>query len=289
MAKMAEPTSHAFESQRLRLHYVDWGNHDAPPLLLVHGNRDHCRSWDWVAEELRGRWHVIALDLRGHGDSQWSPEGNYAATAHVFDLAHLIEDRKLAPVSIIAHSLGAAIVLRYAGVFPEKLTKIVAIEGLGPKSAKAAANTSTPSRVRNWIEAKAVALARPARYFGSVAEANARVRELHPRLTQEQVAHLAAHAVRANSDGTVSWKFDPLVRVTLPFDMPRGDADGIWANISCPVQLVYGEGSHWAANPLESGAVNHFKDARVTAVPNAGHWLHHEQFGAFMGTCRSFL
>src|SRR5258706_15243912 len=66
---MPSPTSHTYISQRLRLHYLDWGNPDAPPLVLVHGGRDHARSWDWVVERLRDRWHIIAPDLRGHGDS----------------------------------------------------------------------------------------------------------------------------------------------------------------------------------------------------------------------------
>ena len=66
--------AHLF-SQRLRLHYVDWGNVDAPLLVLVHGGRDHCRNWDWLAEELRRDWHIIAPDLRGHGDSEWSRMG----------------------------------------------------------------------------------------------------------------------------------------------------------------------------------------------------------------------
>src|SRR3546814_20636320 len=67
-------TSRTYVSQRLRLHYVDWGNPDAPPLLLLHGGRDHCRNWDWVAQELRSDFHIIAPDLRGHGDSQWRSE-----------------------------------------------------------------------------------------------------------------------------------------------------------------------------------------------------------------------
>ena len=71
------PITNSFISQRLRLNYVDWGNPDAPPLLLVHGGRDHARSWDWVAEELRNDWHIIAPDLRGHGDSACSPAGSY--------------------------------------------------------------------------------------------------------------------------------------------------------------------------------------------------------------------
>ena len=66
MPTPAGPTSGTFFSQRLRLHYVDWGNAKAPPLLLVHGGRDHCRNWDFVAERLADRYHVIAPDLRGH-------------------------------------------------------------------------------------------------------------------------------------------------------------------------------------------------------------------------------
>ena len=75
---VGQPTSHYFISQRLRLHYVDWGNPTAPPLLLLHGGRDHCRNWDWVAQRLRDRWHVVAPDLRGHGDGAWSPDGDYS-------------------------------------------------------------------------------------------------------------------------------------------------------------------------------------------------------------------
>src|ERR1700745_2464958 len=77
------PTSRIYFSQLCRLHYVDWGNPDAPPLLLVHGGRDHCRNWDWVADALRRDWHVLAPDLRGHGDSQWSPDGNYSIAGYV--------------------------------------------------------------------------------------------------------------------------------------------------------------------------------------------------------------
>src|ERR1043166_8418994 len=73
------PTSRVYFSQRLRLHYVDWGNPTAPPLLLVHGGRDHCRNWDWLAAALRKDWHILAPDLRGHGDSQGSPDGRYAS------------------------------------------------------------------------------------------------------------------------------------------------------------------------------------------------------------------
>ena len=125
------PSSHNYFSQRLKLHYVDWGNPMAPPLLLVHGGRDHCRSWDWVAESLCDRYHIIAPDLRGHGDSQWLVGGSYVLPDYVYDITQLVHQANLAPVSIISHSLGGMICLQYAGLFPDNVRQIVAIEGLG--------------------------------------------------------------------------------------------------------------------------------------------------------------
>ena len=148
------PITNSFISQRLRLNYVDWGNPDAPPLLLVHGGRDHARSWDWVAEELRQDWHIIAPDLRGHGDSAWSPDGSYEMSTFVYDLAQLIHQLNLAPVSIIAHSMGGNIATRYAGIYPENVRKMVNIEGLGmsPKMQAERDAIGIQKRFRQWIE-----------------------------------------------------------------------------------------------------------------------------------------
>ena len=129
---MEGPTSHIYFSQRLRLHYVDWGNEDAPPMLLVHGGRDHCRNWDWVAERLRDSYHIIAPDLRGHGDSQWVIGGGYNQIDYVYDIAQLLNQKNMTPVTIIGHSLGGSISLLYSGLFPKTVAKLVSIEGMGP-------------------------------------------------------------------------------------------------------------------------------------------------------------
>src|SRR5262249_13546135 len=88
--QMYGPTSHLYFSQRLRLHYVDWGNEGAPNLLLIHGGRDHCRNWDWVAERLRDRFHIVAPDLRGHGDSDWTTGSSYNEINYIYDVAQLV-------------------------------------------------------------------------------------------------------------------------------------------------------------------------------------------------------
>ena len=114
------PTSHYFYSQRLKLHYVDWGNPQEPLAVLIHGGRDHCRNWDWVALDLRLHFHLVAPDLRGHGDSDWAIGGNYAMVDYVLDVAQLMGAIAREPVTLIGHSLGAAIALQYTGTFPER-------------------------------------------------------------------------------------------------------------------------------------------------------------------------
>ncbi len=284
------PTSNSFISQRLKLHYADWGNDEAPPLLLVHGGRDHCRSWDWVAEKLRDRYHIIAPDLRGHGDSAWSPDGNYEMGAFVYDLAQLIHQLDLAPVTIVSHSMGGNISTRYAGLFPDKVKKLVSIEGLGPSPAVQEERNKTPfdERMRQWIEDKRQAAGRQPKRYATLDDALARMAAENAYLTPDQARHLTIHGINRNEDGSWSWKFDNYLNIWTIFDMPQAELHKLWANISCPTLLLYGADS-WASNPEKDGRMEHFNNARVIEFENAGHWLHHDQFDRFMSTLDVFL
>lgn len=284
------PTSRIYFSQRLRLHYVDWGNPGAPPLLLVHGGRDHCRNWDWVASRLRRDWHVIAPDLRGHGDSQWSPDGNYSMAGYVYDLAQLIHQQHLAPVTIVAHSLGGNISLRYTGIYPQNVRKLVAIEGLGPSPRLQAERAAKPMsvRMREWIEEQRGLAARLPRRYATIEDAFKRMQEENKHLSPEQARHLTQHGVNQNEDGTYSWKFDNYVRAWPPYDMTDTQIEELWGNISCPTLLIYGKES-WASNPQEDGRIRHFRNARVISFDRAGHWVHHDRLDDFVDTLRDFL
>ena len=189
------PTSHFFVSQRLRLHYVDWGNPDKPLLLLVHGGRDHCRNWDATALALRDDWHVVAPDLRGHGDSAWSPDGNYDMLSFVYDLAQLIEHLGAPTVTIVAHSLGGNIALRYTGLFPDRVEKLIAIEGLGPSPTVIAEQAATPpaDHLRKWIADKHSAAGRMPKRYASFDDALARMRAENGHLSEAQAHHLTLH------------------------------------------------------------------------------------------------
>ena len=284
------PTSQSFISQRLRLNYVDWGNPDAPPLVLVHGGRDHCRNWDWVAEDLRRDYHVIAPDLRGHGDSAWATSGDYSMGAFVYDLAQLIHQQHLAPCRIVAHSLGGSISLRYAGVFPENVTRLVAIEGLGPSPTQMAqrAARGPVERMRDWVADTRKLAARIPRRYATLEDAFHRMQTENTHLTEAQARYLTLHGAMQNEDGTYSWKFDNYVRSFTPADFTQDEMQELWANIACPILFVNGKES-WASNPERDGRMGYFKDARVVEFERAGHWVHHDRLDAFVETVRAFL
>ena len=284
------PTSHSYFSQRLRLHYVDWGNTEAPPLLLVHGGRDHCRNWDWVAEALRDDWHIIAPDLRGHGDSQWMIGGSYGLSDYVYDIAQLIHQTKHQPITIIGHSLGGAISLQFTALFPEMVRKLVAIEGLGWPPERVAKQESVPpeERITDWIDFTRSIAGRVARRYPTIEEAFQRMQEANPHLTPDQARHLTVHGVNQNEDGTYSWKYDNYTRIRAPFGFPESERQKLWQRITCPTLLVRGTES-WASDPNEDGRAAHFQNATVANFEGAGHWVHHDKLEEFLSTVKEFL
>ncbi|CCA93017.1 alpha/beta fold hydrolase [Novosphingobium sp. PP1Y] len=290
MESLLGPTSNRFVSQRLRLHYVDWGNPEAPPLILQHGGRDHCRSWDWVAEELRHDWHVICPDLRGHGDSEWSPEGNYAMDAFVYDFAQLIHTLGYDKVTIMAHSLGANIATRFTGLYPEKVEKFVNIEGLGPnlEERRKMLGECSSDRLRDWISKKRSAAARTPRKYPTLRAAYERMKSENSFLTVEQARHLTIHGASRNEDGTWSWKFDNYLNVWPVVDLPGEHVIALWEAITCPILMLWGKDS-FASSPALDGRMDHFPSARLIEYDDAGHWLHHDQFDRFMRDVRAFL
>ena len=281
------PTSHYFYSQRLKLHYVDWGNADKPLLLLIHGGRDHARNWDWVARELRRDYHVIAPDLRGHGDSEWAVGGSYAMIDYTLDVAQLLNPLDVFPITIIGHSLGGSIALQYTGTYPDKVKKIVAIEGLGPPP-ELIVDRPAHERMRIWIsEMRSLSLRHPHRY-ASLEEAVARMKDANPRLTDEQARHLTVHGSYRDEDGTYLWKFDNYVRATSPYLFNMQDAHQLWGCITCPVLLLRGTES-WASDPEIDGRARAFRGYEFHNIEGAGHWVHHDQLDVFLRITREFL
>ena len=287
---LSGPASETYISQRLKLRYLDWGNQEKPLLLLVHGGRDHARNWDWVASDLRRDFHVVAPDLRGHGDSEWATGSIYSLIDYVLDVAQLLKVIDKFPVTIVGHSLGGSISLHYTGVYPERVAKVIAIEGLGPppEMIESFKRRTAHERMLQWIrEMQSLARRHPHRY-ASLDEAIARMREANPRLTEEQARHLTVHGAQREEDGAWVWKFDNFSRAVSPYLFNVTDAHDIWGSITCPTLLIRGTES-WASDPSLDGRAKAFRNARVINVEGAGHWVHHDRLDEFLRVAREFL
>ena len=273
MANSQQPRQQFFESQRLRLACWAWGEEGAQPLVLLHGGRDHARSWDGIAEAFAADHYVVAPDLRGHGDSAWSPGSEYTTSQYAVDLLTLVE-RLGRPVRVICHSFGGQVTFLAAGTYPERFASIVAIEGRVPGLFEEP-GPMTPERFREHVEQRRSLETRQVRRYPDLESAVRRVREMNPRLSPEQARHIAVHAVREDG-GEFVWKFDNWSRPGVRRDeFTLAEMRAFIAAIACPVLYVIGE---------ESGVMRGMERwveglpcVRSIVVAGAGHWVHHDQ------------
>ena len=282
-----EPILHYFYSHRLKLQFWDWGTEGKPTLLLVHGGMDHARNWDWVARSLREHFHVYALDLRGHGNSQQAPGAIYSLVEHVLDLSALADIIGDFPLYLMGHSLGGVVVLHYAGIYPERVKKMVAIEGLGlPMDHRMSRPFS--ERLREWVEGVRKSETKEVKSYPNLEAAVAHMKEANPHLSDEVARHLTRHGTNWNSDRSLIWKFDNYVRNFAPIGSKKEDLLEMLSNITCPTQLFWGKES-WMSNPETEGLAQAIKNYELVAVEKAGHWLHHDQLDVFLAAATKFL
>jgi pimeloyl-ACP methyl ester carboxylesterase len=282
-----EPISHFFYSDRLKLQFWDYGSDHKPSLVLVHGALDHARNWDWVAHDLCRHYHVYALDLRGHGNSAWAPGAAYTVAEHVLDLSALLDIIDDFPIRLIGHSLGGGIVLHYSGLYPDRVQKLISIEGLGFPEGHAMHGPAS-DRARRWIaNIRELENRRPHSYPSLQAAIN-RMKEANPRLSDDVARHLTLHGTNWDSDGSLVWKFDNYSRAFPPYGHNIPDAVEILRHIHCPTLFFWGEQS-FLPIPGDDPRYRAIRNSRMITVPAAGHWLHHDALALFLRESTSFL
>jgi len=285
----ARATSHSYFSQRLKLHYLDWGNASAPHLLLIHGSQDHCHNWDWMAQQWSKDYHVVAPDLRGHGDSEWVKGSQYAMLDYVYDMAQLIHQENLAPVNIVAHSLGGTIACLLAGLYPDQVSSLVSIEGVGGVPMWYRDPGMSPQeRILEWINNMRQFAGRETRKYETLSDAFERMQKANPHLTEERARHLTVHGSNRHEDGRYGWKFDNYTHSRSPYSIPFEDMALIWEGIECPTLLLNGK-QGFGHRTGQNDTLKHFRHGRVMDIDQAGHWVHHDQFDQVMGLLNQFL
>ena len=280
------PQSRYYQSQGLKLHVTDWGNPLAPPLLLVHGGLDHSRSWDHLAQALAADFHVVAPDLRGHGDSGWATGSSYSLADHVYDLTNLVKSEGFGPVAIVGHSMGGMVSLTYAGAFPERVSKLVVLDGVTNFPARRPKPADV--RIADWAGDLDKLAQRKIHRYATVADGADRIVGRNPRLTRAQAMHLATHGMKRNDDGSFSWKYDPYLRARAPYRLSLEDNTGLWSRIACPTLLVAASES-FLPDPEKAGVMSHFKHAELAKIAGAGHWLQHDRPDEVLALIQKFL
>ena len=268
------PASHFYYSQRLRLHYLDWGNEDSPHLMFVHGIRDHARSWDRVADTFQDTFHIVVPDLRGHGDSAWSLGSTYSFLEYVCDIEQLVRQRSLDNLTIVGHSMGGTVAALFAGIYPERVGGLVMIEPIGIYPELQSANPAMT--LRGWIASNRDLAARIPKKYESVEEAFHRMQTANPHLKPDFARYLTIHGSHQNEDGTYSWKFDNHTRTGTPYEIPNRDMIALWERVNCPV-LIINSRDGYPHRIGHEGTLRHFRNVKLEVLDDAGHWTHHDR------------
>lgn len=237
---------------QVRLHHLDYGGEGAPTVLL-HGVAGHARMWDELAPLLRSTGNVLALDLRGYGDSQWDPDGDYSTEHHASDVADWIEARGLGRVRLVGFSWGGLVALHLAATRPELVERLAVID-------------IAPSFAASELEIPPLPLG-----FETHAEALAAERRQNQFASEAMIETMARFGTRPGPDGRLVKKHDPVFGQRWPFrNDDRWDQLG---RIEQPLLLVRAaESQHLSAQEAER-MLELLGDARLAEIPRSGHLI----------------
>jgi len=275
---------------RTTLRVWGWGDPTAPPVVCLHGAYDHGRMFDGVAPRLAALgYHVVAPDLRGHGDSGPLDTGFAWALLHL-DIALLIRHLGAGPVGFVAHSFGGGQAGGVAGTFPEMVRWIVNIDGLGPPVAGLVLPEDIPAAVRQSFTRTDRALLEGRRPFASLDDMTERRGRMNPRLPAAWVAHLVRHAARPVEGGFV-WKADPMFGIGVPSEFNAAMLEAEMRHVRCPVLALTGDQEDmWRELATDELAERvGWLGARHHVVPGTGHYVHIEDADATMAHIEEFL
>ena len=269
----------------VRLHIRRWGNPEAPMLFLLHGWMDVSASFQFVVDTLAREWNIVAPDWRGFGPSQWLNRPYFFAE-HLGDLEAIVDHyAPCGKVRLAGHSMGGILATLYAGIRPERVERVVSLEGVGIPPTQP---DMAPGRYREWLDT----LRQPPRMHAYTDRAGfaRRLMKSDRFLSAERADFLSRHLARigegesrggARHQGIV-WNGDPWHKATSPYLFRLEESMAIWRQVSCPVLWVIGRES-WVVRDFANRPGDWenrracFADLTEIWIEDADHMLHHDQ------------
>jgi len=294
---MLPSRSETLDLPDVRLHIRRWGNPDAPTLFLLHGWMDVSMSWQFVVDALAGEWNIIAPDWRGFGPSQWLHRPYYFAE-HIGDLEAILDHYAPAgKVTLVGHSMGGIVACLYAGIRPERIERVISLEGFGIAPHQPEMATE---RYRQWLDQRRTP---PSLHVYADREHFARrLMKSDPYLPAGRAAFLARHLARIGEGSDkrgstrhgVIWNGDPWHKNFSPYLFRLEESMAIWRQIVCPVLWVAARQSwvirDFAARPGDWEARRAcFAKLQERWVEEADHMMHHDQPEAVARIVEEFL
>jgi pimeloyl-ACP methyl ester carboxylesterase len=247
----------------LELHYLDYGDDAKPPLVCIHGLSGNAHNFDTLAPHLAGAYHVLSIDVRGRGDSQWGPAGDYNAPVYVSDLAAMLDLLKIGRVSLIGTSMGGIISMMYAGGYPEKVERLV-LNDVGPE-----VDAVGSKRINDYMTTSPVS-------FSNLTELAAYYRDNYPPLRHTPEATLLEFvkwAVKPVPGEGLVWKMDPAIR-NAPRTGTAARSIDLWmpyARIIAPVLVIRGAESDILSLATAERMSKVLRNTKVVEIPSVEH------------------
>jgi pimeloyl-ACP methyl ester carboxylesterase len=273
LAQSPTPQDRFVNVNGLRLHFLDWGNESRPPLILLHGIGRVARTFDHLAPHFSKDYHVLAVDMRGHGDSGWSSDGAYLVEDYVKDIEGLAAQLQLRNIVIWGNSTGGRVAQVFAGMHPELVAAVIS-EDVGPERPREIADSGT-NRMRQEDETG----------WASEDELLAQLKASNARTNPDVLAAYVKYGSKRRPDGRVIWKRDPkIANGFVPTELWR-----FVREIKAPVIYVLGGRSTIVPAATQQELKRVLPQVQIITLPGLGHYPSEENTRDFLETVDKFL
>jgi pimeloyl-ACP methyl ester carboxylesterase len=257
----------------LRIHYLDWGGAGKQPLILLHGIGRVAHTFAHLAPHFSTNYHVMAVDMRGHGDSQWDPQGAYLVEDYAKDIEAMAAQLRLRNIIIWGNSTGGRVAQVFAGLHPDLVAGVIA-EDVGPERPREIANSLT-NRIKQEDE----------RGWASEEELFAELKAANPRTAEEVLRAYATYGSKRRPDGRLIWKRDPNIdKGFVPTDLWR-----FVREIKSPIIYILGGRSTIVPAATQQQLKQTLPQVQIESMPGLGHYPSEENTKDFLAIADKFL